>query len=136
LTHSSTATVRTRATKAATALSSPIRVSDNTLGRLTDVFKLLGDKSRLKIVLALAQDGELHVSALCEMLHQSQPAVSHHLTLMRMIGLVGYRRDGKHNFYYLASDHVRDLLEQFFADAGNGHKALQFDDFALTFRRK
>jgi ArsR family transcriptional regulator len=137
-----TVSVRSRPAKAAatpeiTATgTSPIRISDTTIHRLTDVFKLLADKSRLKIVLALAQDGELHVSALCDLLGQSQPAVSHHLTLMRMVGLVGYRRDGKHNYYHLASGHVRDLLEQFFADAGNGHKALQFEDFALTFRRK
>jgi ArsR family transcriptional regulator len=111
-------------------------VSEATIHRLTDVFKLLADKSRLKIVLALAQDTELHVSALCDLLGQSQPAVSHHLTLMRMVGLVGYRRDGKHNYYHLASAHVRDLLEQFFADAGNGHKQLQFDDFALSFKRR
>jgi ArsR family transcriptional regulator len=136
VTHSSTANVRARATKAVMARISPVRISDSTLSRLTDVFKMLADQSRLKIVLALAQDREMHVSALCEMLHQSQPAVSHHLTLMRMVGLVGYRRDGKHNYYHLASDHVRELLEQLFADAGNGHKALQFEDFALTFRRK
>jgi ArsR family transcriptional regulator len=125
--------VRTRSAK---ELSSPIRVSDETIARMTAVFKLLADASRLKIVLALAQDSELHVSALCDLLGQSQPAVSHHLTLMRMVGLVGYRRDGKHNYYHLASSHVRDLFEQFFADAGNGHKALQFDDFALTFKRR
>ena len=120
----------------ASPATSPIKVSDQTIHRLTDVFKLLADKSRLKIVLALAQDGELHVSALCELLGQSQPAVSHHLTLMRMVGLVGFRRDGKHNYYHLASGHVRDLFEQFFADSGNGHKQLQFEDFALTFKRK
>ena len=126
-----------RAPKAVPAkATSVIKVSPRTLGGLTQVFKLLADESRLKILLALAQDGELHVSALCDLLGQSQPAVSHHLTLMRMVGLVGYRRDGKHNYYHLASDHVRDLFEQFFADAGNGHKALQFEDFALTFRRK
>jgi ArsR family transcriptional regulator len=116
--------------------SSPIRVSGGIINRLKDVFKMLADESRLKIVMALAQDGELHVSALCELLGQSQPAVSHHLTLMRMVGLVGYRRDGKHNYYHLASDHIRDLLEQFFADSGNGHKTLQFDDFSLTFKRR
>ena len=116
--------------------SSPIRISDETIARMTAVFKLLSDPSRLKIVLALAQDSELHVSALCDMLGQSQPAVSHHLTLMRMVGLVGFNRHGKHNFYHLASGHVRDLFEQFFADSGNGHKALQFDDFALTFKRR
>jgi ArsR family transcriptional regulator len=125
-----------RTTKTSVRASTPIRISDATLHRLTDVFKLLADKSRLKIVLALAQDGELHVSALCDLLGQSQPAVSHHLTLMRMVGLVGYRRDGKHNYYHLDNDHIRDLFEQFFADAGNGPKALQFDDFSLCFKRR
>ncbi|HEY7158301.1 MAG TPA: metalloregulator ArsR/SmtB family transcription factor [Gemmataceae bacterium] len=128
--------VRTRSPKIVPSVSSPIRVSGETLARMTAVFKLLADPSRLKIVLALAQDGELHVSALCDMLDQSQPAVSHHLTLMRMVGLVGFRRDGKHNYYHLASGHMRDLFEQFFADSGNGHKAIQFDDFTLTFKRK
>ena len=126
---------RTRATRTAPD-TTPIKVSDETLHRMTDVFKLLADMNRLKIVLALAQDGELHVSALCELLGQSQPAVSHHLTLMRMVGLVGFNRQGKHNFYHLASGHVRNLLEQFFADSGNGQKSLHFDDFALTFKRK
>lgn len=124
-----------------TSDTSPIKLSDETLHRMTDVFKLLADKSRLKIVLALAQDGELHVSALCELLGDdsgpmSQPAVSHHLTLMRMVGLVAFTRHGKHNFYHLASGHIRDLFEQFFADSGNGQKSLHFDDFALSFKRK
>jgi ArsR family transcriptional regulator len=113
-----------------------IRVSPRTLYGLTQVFKLLADESRLKILLALAQSGELHVSALCEMLGQQQPAVSHHLTLLRMTGLVGYRRSGKHNFYRLQSALVRDLLDQFFEDSGNGQQALQFEDFSLSYKRK
>ena len=92
---------------------------------------------RLKILLALAQDGELHVSALCELLGQQQPAVSHHLTLLRMAGLVGYRRDGKHNYYRLESGLVRDLLEQFVNEASaNGHRMPQVDDLYMTFKRK
>ena len=135
--------VRTRSPKLVSPAASPIRISDETIGRMTAVFKLLADPSRLKIVFALAEYGELHVSALCDMLGQgehntkySQPAVSHHLTLMRMIGLVGFRRDGKHNYYHLVSSHVRDLFEQFFADSGNGQKAIQFEEFVLTFKRK
>jgi DNA-binding transcriptional ArsR family regulator len=135
--------VRSRSPKIAPQTASPIRISDATIDRMTAVFNLLGDASRLKIVLALAEHGELHVSALCEMLGQtkpgnkySQPAVSHHLTLMRMVGLVGFRRDGKHNYYRLASAHVRDLFEQFFADAGNGSKSIQLDDFTLSFKRR
>src|SRR5204863_2101736 len=99
-------------------------------------FKLLADRSRLKILLALAHNQEMHVSALCDLLRQSQPAVSHHLTLLRMSGLVGYRRDGKHNYYRVESGLVSDLIEQFFADSGNGHKQLQFEDFSLAYRRK
>jgi ArsR family transcriptional regulator len=118
------------------AVASLLKVNDVIINDLTAVFKLLADKSRLKIVLALAQEGQMHVTALCNLLHQSQPAVSHHLTLMRMVGLVGYDRDGKHNYYYLASDHVRDLFEQFFAGSGNGRQALEFDDFALTYSRR
>ncbi len=113
-----------------------IKVSDRTIEGLSEIFKLLADKSRLKILLALAQDGERHVSALCDLLGQSQPAVSHHLTLLRMRNLVGFRRDGKHNFYRIDSALVSDLLEQFFSDSGNGHKLLQFDDFSLAYRKK
>ena len=138
-----TTAVRTRVPKIVPPVASSIRVSDETIGRLTSVFNMLADPSRLKIVLALSEYGELHVSALCEMLGQgesgtkfSQPAVSHHLTLMRMVGLVGFRRDGKHNYYHLVSSHLRDLFELFFAEAGNGNKALRFEDFALTFKRK
>jgi ArsR family transcriptional regulator len=115
---------------------SPIKVPRDTLERLTDVFKLLADPSRLKIVLALAQDGELHVSALCDLLGQSQPAVSHHLTLMRMAKLVSVDRKGKFSFYRLASDNLRDLFEQFFSESGNGARQLQFNDFALAYKRR
>jgi ArsR family transcriptional regulator, arsenate/arsenite/antimonite-responsive transcriptional repressor len=119
----------------AAALASPLKVTNGTIKDLTGVFKLLADKSRLKIVLALAQLGPMHVSALCKLLGQTQPAVSHHLTLMRIVGLVGYDRNGKHNFYYLASDYLADLFEQFFADLGSG-QTLDLDEFSLTYARR
>jgi ArsR family transcriptional regulator len=134
VTTSSAAPVRTRGTKAAPKGVS-IKMSDATINDLTEVFKLLADKNRMKILLALARDGEMHVSALCAMLGQSQPAVSHHLTLMRAHKLVGFRRDGKHNYYRLESGHLRDLLDQVFAGCANGHKLIQFGDFALAYKR-
>ncbi len=132
---SSTATVRMK-TRVVSTEPSPIKIPRDTLERLTDVFKLLADQSRLKIILALSQDSELHVTALCNVLGQSQPAVSHHLTLMRMAKLVSVHRRGKFSYYRLASDHIRDLFERFFKDSGNVAKSLQFDDFALAFKRK
>jgi ArsR family transcriptional regulator len=129
-------TAKARASKEPAKASPIVRVSDATIARLSEVFKLMADKSRLKILLALAHEGEMHVSALCELLGQSQPAVSHHLTLMRMTGLVGFRRDGKHNYYHLDSGLLRDLLEQFFADSGNGQKQIHFEEFSLSYRRR
>ncbi|GIW79131.1 MAG: hypothetical protein KatS3mg105_0938 [Gemmatales bacterium] len=110
--------------------------TSESLTSLTQIFKLLADESRLRILLALADEPELNVSSLCQILQQTQPAVSHHLTLLRMTGLVGYRRDGKHNYYRLESTLVRDLLDQFFTDSGNGHKLLHLEDRQPGIKRK
>jgi len=66
---------------------------------LVQMFKLLSDETRVRILLLLARERELHVTAMCELLGQSQPSLSHHLTLLRGGGLIEARRDGKHNFY-------------------------------------
>jgi len=113
-----------------------VKVSEATIEGLTDIFGMLADKSRFKILLALAQDGEMNVTALCELLGQSQPAVSHHLTLLRMNELVRYRRDGKHNFYRVNSALIRNLLESFFTETDNGPKQIQFDECSFIFKHK
>src|SRR5439155_15647070 len=109
-------------------------ISDRTVASLVQYFKLLADESRLRILLTLAREGEMHVSALCHMLGQSQPAVSHHLTLLRMAGLVGFRRDGKFNFYRLDAMLLGDLLERLFADAGRG-STLNLGELSLAYSR-
>ena len=123
-----------RSAKRPAKAASALKVSDETVDELAELFKKLADRSRLKILLALAEHGEMCVSALCDLLDQSQPAVSHHLNLLRANHLVGYRRDGKHNRYRIESAHVRALLEQFFSATGNGHKLIQFEDFSLAFK--
>src|SRR3954454_3786571 len=109
-------------------------INDRTVSNLTQVFKLLADDSRLRILLTLAREGETHVSALCQMLGQSQPAVSHHLTLLRMSGLVGFRRDGKFNYYRMDASLLGDMLERLFADTGKSSQ-LNFGEFSLAFSR-
>ena len=75
-------------------------VSENELEPLTSLFRLLSDKTRLNILLLLA-DGERNVTSLCEALRLPQPTVSHHLGLLRMNNLIANRRDGKQVFYGL-----------------------------------
>src|SRR3954468_692569 len=64
------------------------------------LLKQASDATRLQILGILA-DGERHVGGLCDELGQSQPAVSHHLALLRHGGLIAPRRSGKQNFYSL-----------------------------------
>jgi DNA-binding transcriptional ArsR family regulator len=75
-------------------------VTDHDLEQLTGMFRLLSDKTRLNILLLLA-DGERNVSSLCDALKLPQPTVSHHLGLLRMGNVIGNRRAGKQVFYGL-----------------------------------
>src|SRR6476661_1523419 len=68
--------------------------------QLTSLFRLLSDKTRLNILMLLA-DGERNVSHLCDELQLPQPTVSHHLGLLRMNNIIGNRRSGKQVFYGL-----------------------------------
>jgi DNA-binding transcriptional ArsR family regulator len=88
-----TSPTRTKAQKAADHRSQQAR-------RASILLKHVSDPTRLQIVLLLA-DGEQHVGALCSQLNQSQPAVSHHLALLRHGGIIVPRRQGKNNFYSL-----------------------------------
>ena len=100
---------------------------------LVQIFKLLSDETRLRILLYLAREGELHVTALCGKLGQSQPAVSHHLALLRVAGLIEPRRDGKHNYYSVRRTHFHSVLEELFRNIGDPDKdEIRFDEFILT----
>ena len=73
-----------------------------TLARRASVMlKFVSDPTRLQVILFLSE-AEHHVGALCEQLGQSQPAVSHHLALLRHGGIISPRRSGKNNFYSLS----------------------------------
>jgi DNA-binding transcriptional ArsR family regulator len=67
---------------------------------LVELFKLLSDKTRLTILLLLA-NGERNVSSLCAQLSLPQPTVSHHLGLLRTRRVIANRRNGKQVFYGL-----------------------------------
>lgn len=68
--------------------------------RAAMLLKHLSDGTRLQVILMLAE-GEKHVGALGENMNMSQPAVSHHLALLRHGGIITPRRQGKNNFYSL-----------------------------------
>ena len=98
-----------------------VKLSDQTITALCQVFALLSDETRLRILLYLARDGEVDVTTLCARLHQSQPAVSHHLGLMRLAGIVDFRRDGKHNYYSIRPHLFQQLMTAVAREKGVEH---------------
>lgn len=90
--------------------------------QLVDYFKLFADESRLKILWYLSQHQEVNVRTLCSNLQQTQPAVSHHLGLLKTAGLVKMRREGKHNYYHVEQEEfskVNGILARLFPNFGD-----------------
>ena len=77
---------------------------------LAQLFKLLADETRLRILDMLGARKELCVRDLWERLGQSQPAVSHHLGLLRMAGLVDTRHEGKHIYYRIHQERFDEMM--------------------------
>jgi ArsR family transcriptional regulator len=106
-----------------------VSLEDAVARDLVQLFKLFSDETRLKIMASLFQAGELHVRALCELIGQSQPAVSHHLGLLRSAGLVDARRSGKHNYYRLLPERLEDLFSRAIGPADGSERRVRFDDY-------
>jgi ArsR family transcriptional regulator, zinc-responsive transcriptional repressor len=68
--------------------------------RAAMLLKQVSDPTRLQVILMLSE-GEKHVGSVCDQLSMSQPAVSHHLALLRHGSIIAPRRQGKNNFYAL-----------------------------------
>ena len=78
---------------------------------LAELFRLLGDPNRIRILYALAAAEELCVHELAEAVEASETKVSQAMRLLRTAGAVRNRRDGRHVYYRLDDDHVRSLLD-------------------------
>lgn len=76
---------------------------------MAELFKTLGDPTRLRIVQALALD-ELCVCDLSALMDVSISAISHQLRLLRNLKIVKFRKDGKKAYYSLDDNHVHKLI--------------------------
>jgi DNA-binding transcriptional ArsR family regulator len=79
--------------------------------RLGQLFKLLADPHRLRMLSALAEAGELCVCDLSATVGVPESNVSHALRLLRTAGVVQARRSGRMVYYSLEDAHVRLLLD-------------------------
>ncbi len=79
--------------------------ADPEVATLAQLFRMLSDPTRLRIVRTL-EEGERNVTQLCRELDTPQPTVSRHLSILRMGGIVENRREGK-EIHYSIADHKR-----------------------------
>ncbi len=88
-----------------------VKTDPTVVQALSDMFRILGDPTRVRIVDALAE-GELCVCDIAEHVGISESAVSHQLRLMRGMRIVRGRREGRCVYYTLDDQHVLDLFQQ------------------------
>lgn len=88
---------------------------------LADTFKVFGDGTRIRILLAMFS-GELSVSDISAKLNMSQSAISHQLRTLKDARLIRPRREGKNTFYALDDEHVKKIIEQVLIHIGEDHE--------------
>jgi ArsR family transcriptional regulator len=94
--------------------------SDRLAYKAADFFKIIGDKTRMKILLALFES-ELCVCDIAVLLDMNQSAISHQLRVLKQAELVKYRRDGRVVYYSLDDDHVKNILDQGLVHISHDH---------------
>jgi ArsR family transcriptional regulator, lead/cadmium/zinc/bismuth-responsive transcriptional repressor len=98
---------------------------DHAVAQLADLFHLLGDPTRLRIVLSCL-DQPVAVGDIAAQLELSSSLVSHHLRLLRAARIVKAERQGKQIFYSAADAHISDVVAdmlEHIAEPSNGHDA-------------
>ena len=85
--------------------------SEDTLYDLTELFRIFGDSTRIRILYVLFE-AEMCVCDIAALLGMTQSAISHQLRALKNARLVTSRRDGKTVFYSLADDHVKTIINQ------------------------
>jgi DNA-binding transcriptional ArsR family regulator len=86
-------------------------LNEEEVRKLSEVFKALGDETRIKLLHALSQE-ELCVCDLSKVVGMSQSLVSHQLRVLRNLRLVKYRKEGKMVYYSLDDQHIINLFTQ------------------------
>lgn len=84
---------------------------DEILSDISDLFRVLGDSTRVKILWALNKS-ELCVCDIASLIGMTKSAVSHQLKVLKDNNLVKSRREGKVIYYSLADNHVQDIYEK------------------------
>lgn len=79
------------------------------------IFKALSDETRIKIAYSLSIQDELCVCDVANIVGSSTATASHHLRLLRTLGLAKFRKEGKLVYYSIDDEHIKQLIQLAFA---------------------
>ena len=86
-------------------------LSPETAYRVAEIFSSMSDPTRIRII-GLLTNSEICVGDLCLILEMTQPAISHHLRILRNLKIVSSRKAGRHVFYTLTDEHIKYIFTQ------------------------
>lgn len=86
------------------------KLSKNDFQEMAQVFKVLADHTRLKVAYALCDEDELCVCDVANIIGSTMATASHHLRLLRNMGIAQYRKEGKLVFYSLEDEQLKQMI--------------------------
>lgn len=91
--------------------------SEETVVQVADVFRLMGDPTRLRVILICLRE-PISVGDIAEQLSLSSSLVSHHLRLLKAARVLRGERRGKQIFYSALDDHIRCVIDDMVSHVG------------------
>ncbi|GED32448.1 metalloregulator ArsR/SmtB family transcription factor [Brevibacillus centrosporus] len=86
------------------------KLNNNDFHHMTQIFKVLADLTRLKVAYALCNEEELCVCDVANIIGSTMATASHHLRLLRNMGITKYRKEGKLVFYSLDDEQLKQMI--------------------------
>ncbi|WP_437348561.1 ArsR/SmtB family transcription factor [Paenibacillus humicus] len=86
------------------------KLSKNDFQDMAQIFKVLADHTRLKVAYALCDEDELCVCDVANIIGSTMATASHHLRLLRNMGIANYRKEGKLVFYSLGDEQLKQMI--------------------------
>ncbi|MEK4433075.1 metalloregulator ArsR/SmtB family transcription factor [Paenibacillus sp. FSL M7-0802] len=86
------------------------KISKNDFQDMAQIFKVLADNTRLKVAYALCDEDELCVCDVANIIGSTMATASHHLRLLRNMGIAKYRKEGKLVFYALEDKRLKQMI--------------------------
>ena len=87
---------------------------------VSKIFKALSDDTRVKIAYALTVEEELCVCDVANIIGSTTATASHHLRLLRNLGLAQYRKEGKLVYYSIQNVYFKNLIDVAFSQYKEG----------------